>query len=399
VQARELVRQRREAEAEAEQATKALNENLRDLTPQLLREKIERAEASVAAYRSGRDLSTPLPADLDEAKPISERATEAADGAHRVENECQVKLEQAEAALSGVQDEASRRSAQIEFAQQATAAAGQQLQAAREQFSDAALDEKSRHTEKVAADARDAHARKASELDKDDPASVTALLENARNVLERLRSNEQTLKQDLSGIKSELGVRGEAGLHDQLAAVESQLANRAREKTLTDRRAAAVECLYARLAANRDAAKRSYVAPFKQQLDAFARIVFGTTASVEVDHETLQIVSRTLGGATVPYGSLSAGAREQLCVLARLACAALVSPAGDGEMDAGVPVIFDDTLGYSDAGRLERVGAAFNLASRESQVIVLTCAPERYRNIGSATVIHLEESSLNPSTA
>jgi hypothetical protein len=298
-----------------------------------------------------------------------------------------------------VQEEANRRTARIELAQQTAIASEQQLEAARAQISDTELDEQHLRTEQAATDARAAHSQNASELASDDPASVLALLENARAVLERLRNDEQTLKQDLSGIKSELGVRGEAGLHDQLAAAESQLAGREREKTLTDRRAAAVELLYTRLATDRDAAKRSYVAPFKHQLDAFARIVFGTNVSVEVDHETLQIVSRTLDGVTIPYDSLSAGAREQLCVLARLACAALVSPADGGETDAGVPVIFDDALGYSDPSRLERVGAAFKMASNQSQVIVLTCVPERYRNIGSATVIHLEENALNPSPA
>jgi uncharacterized protein YhaN len=82
-----------------------------------------------------------------------------------------------------------------------------------------------------------------------------------------------------------------------------------------------------------------------------------------------------------------------LCVLSRLACATLVSPASDDQADAGVPVIFDDALGYSDPDRLERVGAAFNAAGGQSQVIVLTCVPERYRNIGSASVVYLEETS------
>ncbi len=169
--------------------------------------------------------------------------------------------------------------------------------------------------------------------------------------------------------------------------------------TLVERRAAAAELLHARLSAHRDAARRSYVAPFQQQLEAFARIVFGPTVAIEVDHETLEIVSRTMDGVTVPYDSLSSGAKEQLCVLARLTCAAVVSPASDDEPDGGVPVIFDDALGYSDAGRLERVGAAFNMAGHQSQVIVLTCVPERYRNVGSATVIHLEEKSPNASAA
>ena len=172
----------------------------------------------------------------------------------------------------------------------------------------------------------------------------------------------------------------------------TELARTERKQELTDRRAGAAELLHERLSVHRDAARRSYVAPFKQQLDAFARIVFGADVAVEVDHDSLEIVSRTLDGVTIPYDSLSSGAKEQLCVLARLACASLVSPAGagTGSDGGGVPVIFDDALGYSDSGRLERLGAAFNVAGDRCQVIVLTCVPERYRHIGSATVVRLD---------
>ncbi len=391
LQARDLVRQRREAEAEAERAAGALAENLRDLTPQLLTEKLERANASTAAYRKDRVSSTPLPADLDEAKPISELAAAAATEAGRLEGDLQEKLEQAEAVLADVQEEANLRGARTEIAQQNLAAAQQQLEAARGNISDADLGDQRQQKEQDAANAGAALTQKATELATADPDSIAALLQNAQDVLDRLRRDHQTLELDVAKIKSELEVRGESGLHDQLAAAESELAQLERNKTLTDRRAAAANLLYTRLGANRDAAKRSYVAPFKQQLDAFGRIVFGPNVSIEVDHDTLQITSRTLDGVTVPYDSLSAGAKEQICVLARLACAALVSPASNEDQDdGGVPVIFDDALGNSDAGRLERMGAAFNLAGQQSQVIVLTCVPERYRNIGSASVVHLE---------
>jgi uncharacterized protein YhaN len=111
--------------------------------------------------------------------------------------------------------------------------------------------------------------------------------------------------------------------------------------------------------------------------------VFGDDFAVEVADD-LRITRRTLGGVTLDFDQLSTGAREQLCVLARLACAALVAE------DGGVPVILDDALGWSDARRLERLGAAFNVVGQRAQVIVLTCMPERYRHIGSATRVRLE---------
>jgi chromosome segregation ATPase len=397
--ARELVRRRREELSASERAAQVLKENLRDLTPQLLLGMIDRAKASIAAYQLERDASTPLPADLDDARTRSEQEAKVFEEASRHEGEWQEKLDQAIGILVGIQDEASQRTGQIELAQGNVATAEQQLEQARGKAQDTDLVDKRQQKEQDAAEAEAAHLLKANELATADADSAALLLKNAQGVLGRIHDESKALELESARIKTELEVRGEAGLHDQLALVESQLAQHEREKTLTDRRAAAAQLLYTRLAVNRDAAKRSYVAPFKRQLDAFGRIVFGPTVSIEVDHDTLEITSRTLGGRTVPYDSLSAGTREQLCVLARLACAALVSPASDDQPDAGVPVIFDDALGYSDAGRLERVGAAFSAASQQSQVIVLTCVPERYRNIGSATVVRLEEASLDPSVA
>jgi uncharacterized protein YhaN len=81
----------------------------------------------------------------------------------------------------------------------------------------------------------------------------------------------------------------------------------------------------------------------------------------------------------VPWSDLSVGAREQLAVLTRLAAATLVSA------DGGVPVVFDDVLGFSDPGRLALVATAFEAAADACQIIVLTCDPARFRHLARAT--------------
>ena len=75
-------------------------------------------------------------------------------------------------------------------------------------------------------------------------------------------------------------------------------------------------------------------------------------------------------------------------MLARLACAMIVSPAAE---DVGAPVIIDDALGYTDHERLESMALAFSAAREGCQVIVLTCVPERYGRIGSARVVRFDE--------
>lgn len=95
----------------------------------------------------------------------------------------------------------------------------------------------------------------------------------------------------------------------------------------------------------------------------------------------LSIESRTLDDTTLDFDQLSTGAQEQLGLLARLACATLVAP------DGGAPVIFDDALGWTDPGRLDRMGAAISTAADDCQVIILTCTPGRYSAVGKARTV------------
>jgi uncharacterized protein YhaN len=103
-----------------------------------------------------------------------------------------------------------------------------------------------------------------------------------------------------------------------------------------------------------------------------------------VDLDTdLTIQTRTLEGCTVPYDSLSGGAKEQLGILARLAGAALVAK------EDTVPVVIDDALGFADPERLAKMGAVLNTVGSNGQVIVLTCTPGRYDGVADAEVIEI----------
>jgi uncharacterized protein YhaN len=133
---------------------------------------------------------------------------------------------------------------------------------------------------------------------------------------------------------------------------------------------------------HRDNARARYVQPYRAELERLGRVVFGESFAVEVN-AALTICSRSLDGCTVPYESLSGGAREQLGILARLAGAALVAK------EDTVPVMIDDALGFTDPDRLARMAAVFDTVGDRGQVIVLTCTPGRYDGIAEAEVIEL----------
>jgi uncharacterized protein YhaN len=138
------------------------------------------------------------------------------------------------------------------------------------------------------------------------------------------------------------------------------------------------------MARHRDATRLRYVDPFRSQVERLGRIVFGDSFEVEID-SGLQICSRTLSGRTVPYESLSGGAKEQMGIVARLAGAALVAK------EDSVPVVIDDALGFTDSDRLTKMGAVFNAVGGDGQVIVLTCSPQRYAGVAGAHHIELTD--------
>jgi uncharacterized protein YhaN len=181
---------------------------------------------------------------------------------------------------------------------------------------------------------------------------------------------------------------GDRGLADQVEnAAAAREACRA-SLHAAEAQAMAATHLYEVLRRHRDAAQRAYVAPYRTEVERLARSVFGPGTSVEIGHAHLEIASRTRNGSTVRFQDLSGGAREQLGIIGRLAAAGIAARAEDGR--PGVPVIIDDALGFSDASRLEGLGAALVSAGERTQVIVLTCVPERYAGVGSATVVRMQ---------
>lgn len=195
------------------------------------------------------------------------------------------------------------------------------------------------------------------------------------------------LEDHVRDLATRLQTLGEQGWHDRLTAAEASLADATRARERLAARADAARLLHEVMERHHREAQRRYVAPFTRAIESLGRIVFEDDFTVEISEE-LRIVSRTLDGVTVPFGSLSGGAREQLALLGRLAAARLVEAA------EGAPVIIDDALGFADAERRRSMAAVLSLVARDAQVIVLTCEPDRYRDVEVAATVRLDGASL-----
>jgi hypothetical protein len=221
-----------------------------------------------------------------------------------------------------------------------------------------------------------------STLRQHDADSLEILATNARELAKRLVDDLARHDAELVATSTELEVRGRDGLRDKLDTALSRLGDTRRVHDSLAARARAAQLLRSTMKAHRDSAQQRYVAPFRQAVESLGSIVFGPDFSVEIGDD-LSIRSRTSHGVTVPFDSLSGGAKEQLALIGRLATAQLVSA------DDGAPVILDDSLGFTDADRRRKLAAVINRVGSTSQIIILTCEPERFSDIGSARTVRL----------
>ncbi|MFZ1161715.1 ATP-binding protein, partial [Mycobacterium sp.] len=214
------------------------------------------------------------------------------------------------------------------------------------------------------------------------PDAVAAERTDAIAAAAALRERHDKIARTLHEIAAQLTVFGTEGRKGKLDAAEIQREHARNEHDRVGRRARAVQLLRDVMVRHRDTTRLRYVEPFRAELQRLGRPVFGPSFEVDVDSD-LCIRNRTLDGCTVPYESLSGGAKEQLGILARLAGAALVAK------EDAVPIMIDDALGFTDPQRLVKMATVFDTLGERGQVIVLTCTPGRYDGIKDAQRIEL----------
>ncbi|WP_199255380.1 AAA family ATPase [Mycolicibacterium mengxianglii] len=256
-------------------------------------------------------------------------------------------------------------------------AAQDRLTAQRTAVSDDEVAVQARAAADVAAEVAQRVTAMSARLAEAGPEAVATELASARAAAEELRHNHTQLTGALRDVNVELMVFGTEGRSGKLDAAQIRREHAASTYARVQSRARAADMLRSVMSRHRDTTRQRYVDPFRTEIERLGRVVFGPTFEVDIDTD-LQIRNRTLDGRTVPYESLSGGAKEQLGIVARLAVAALV------DTQDSVPVMIDDALGFTDPVRLTKMCEVLDVAGTNGQVIVLTCMPDRYRGVECA---------------
>jgi hypothetical protein len=388
-EAREVVRERSRHETERDNARQRRADALRDLEPAELAAKLGRADERLGALEVDQ---SPDAADIhsfEDARTLAHEADAHVRDARSLETDRRTTLTAAQSALRVLEDKGIEQRTRLEDAEAEAKRSADELEEHRVAVTDEAVEKAVEEAEARVAMVAGECVTAEKELAAGDPETARAMLENAQKLQERLLADIGAREIESAKTLTQLELGGHEGLSGLLADAQAKLEDLQRDLDSENRRAAAVQHLHVILSEKKEQAQQTYIGPFREKVNAYARILYGPQVDVAIDHRDFAVANRTLNGTTVPFASLSSGAREQLAVLARLACGALVSPPASDGTPGGVPVIIDDALGYSDPDRLEQVGAALGVAGKDCQVIVLTCEPGRYRGVGGAKVISL----------
>ncbi len=383
-EARRAAQSRRDALRNQAEARKAIKENLRDWTPDIMLANIEQLTERVAAYPVERPAEPPMPAKYVEADRLVSQL-EVVVGDRRSEmSSREAAADKAKEELNSIKVNEAELEAKKKMALSNREDARNRLEAARKGESDEELSGRLALAQQKFDASVEAYNEVEGELKAADPDSLAVRLENARQAKRRAVNDLQSNRDRRNELRGSLELRGEMGLQGAYDEALSELESVKRGHEGAEARANAAKLLHDTFEKHQRKARQKYVKPFKERIEQFGRIVFGPTFKVEVDDKELRVVKRTLEGVPLGVDQLSTGAREQLGVLSRLACAAIVSPE-----DGGAPVMIDDALGWSDPQRLQSMGAAIASAGKQCQIVILTCYPGRYAHVGNAKVVRL----------
>ena len=379
--ARSAFEERQEASRKIANQAQIEKENLRDLTYDELDRKLLGLQQIVPEYLASRILEPPICPSLEAASTEWSNSEESFKVINsKWENERDLH-EQARR----IRDDLNARNREIKVEHMLIAKtlvnAREALDKARVNYPDDTLDANLAGAGRAVADETSNVNTATASLNAKNPEQVKELADTAKESLKTTQVRRSTASTEFTEVQTRLKIHGEEGLHEKLNMAMANLNHRELENKSLFGRAGAAKLLLDIMREERDIARKAYIRPIKDKVEKLCHLVFDSSCQVDIS-EDLQIVSRTMDNVTIPFESLSAGAKEQLSLIFRLACSMIVANDGDG-----TPIVLDDALGYTDGDRLPLMGAVFAKAAKECQIVILTCVPNRYSNVGTATII------------
>ncbi|MFA5506011.1 MAG: AAA family ATPase [Vulcanimicrobiota bacterium] len=199
----------------------------------------------------------------------------------------------------------------------------------------------------------------------------------------QLSQQRETLTESLHRHLGRLRERSD-GFHTLVTLQEHQAALRKKSRDM-ELQAAAVQLLLITLREKKAQLQANLVGPLQERVSArLSRLTEGRYRRLNLNQDFVPqaVVPREVESAEL--ADLSFGTREQLLFLTRLCLAEMLS-----EKHQRQSLVFDDNLVHTDGRRMELALQMLQEAAETSQIIVLTCHPDRYEGVPGAERVEL----------
>jgi len=380
----------------------SVKEQIEDLMPEegsdleearaRLESQLETAKEKRASYAAQYDEANLLDEDLlPDAGTLPEEEETTRERLDTVEQELETateKLEEAREALEKhdetaqeLREEVQKEETKAEGTEESLSAARQELVDHEEEYGPEGELQSDLDEAQSTAQERKNHVQDLeTELEDLQPEDVEARKERAEDALESTKQERRELKSELDKVHGRLESDALRGLHGRLEEARQDLEEAQAEVDRLQQQAEAAKLLYETLTEKRKEARRQYLSPLREEVDELLSRFFGAERATVQFGETFGVerFSRS-GDGSFEFDQLSAGAKQQLSVLTRLAMARLIC------QERPHPVFLDDALSDTDPDRFEAMANILRSVAREMQIIMTTCHHERHRRLGVTT--------------
>ena len=227
-----------------------------------------------------------------------------------------------------------------------------------------------------------ASARKA-EVDTARPDILAQDAERLKRSADQCERQFRERQTNITVLRSRLEEAGANGLEEARSEISVSADAAGRRLNEIKRRAEALDLLLSLLDAKRSELTKKIQAPLQKHIHRYLQLLF-PRATLDIDDDLVPgMLTRMdhIGSQVGHINEMSYGAREQMGVISRLAYADLLKEAGRPTL-----IILDDALVHTDAQRLEQMKRVIFDASKRHQVLVFSCHPAAWKNVGANPV-------------
>lgn len=337
---------------------------------------VDAAPAASAGGDAARERGA-LEQDVDVARealpPLQARAERAAEALERAESAVRAREQRLREVVATRNERAARRRVVAE-----------RLAGLREAVADAALYERAEVTRWELAQARERAERAATELAEAIPQIARDEVPRAKGAIDAHKRRFAALYDEELRRRTLLEKASGDGRFEALRDAEAEQRDAAQDLVRITREANAARLLRAVVEDAYQASQRLFLAPVVEEAKPYlARLRPGTEIEMTGDLKLGKIKRR---GEAEEFDELSGGTREQLSVIVRLSLARVMA-----RDQRSLPLILDDTMGWTDDARFLSMVQILRDAANELQIILLTCHGSRFDRFQASYAVDLDQ--------